>query len=51
MDNLKSQKEEEKDAIKYLNEIILNLEKNINIIKDFKNKIYKYIYKYTEYLM
>ena len=49
MDNLKSQKEEEKDAIKYLNEIKLNLEKNINIIKDFKNEIYKYIQKYTEY--
>ena len=49
LDNLKSQREEEKDAIKYLNEIILNLEKNINIIKDFKNEIYKYIQKYTEY--
>lgn len=49
MDNLKSQKDEEKNAIKYLNEIILNLEKNINIIKDFKNEIYKYIQKYTEY--
>ena len=40
-DQLKSQKEEEeKDAIKYLNEIELNLEKNINTIKVFKNEVF-----------
>ena len=49
LDDLKSQKEEEKSAIKYLNEIILNLEKNINIIKNYENEIYKYIQKYIEY--
>jgi hypothetical protein len=48
-DNLKSQEEEEEVVIKYLNEIGLNLEKNMNTIKMSKNEIYECIKKYSEY--
>jgi len=48
-DNLKSQKEEGEDTIKYLKEIGLNLDKNISAIKMLKSEAYEYIEKYIEY--
>ena len=48
-DNLKSQKEEGEDTIKYLKEIGLNLDKNISVIKMLKSEVYEYIEKYIEY--
>ena len=47
LESLKSNKEEE-EALKYFNEIEINLQNNIKMVQDFKNKIYEHIEKYSE---